>query len=530
MATQKELRALITLAGKVDPSLQSAMLKATGQTKKLSEQYKNSAKHANTLSDIIKGSFVGSLAANGVTYLISKIKELGTEGLGLASDLKEVQNVVDTTFRDNAAAINNFAQKALDSFGLSEVQAKQFSGTLGAMFKSSGIDSSDLVRLSTDLTGLSGDLASFFNLNIEESFTKIRSGISGETEPLKQLGINMSVANMEAFALSKGITTQYQKMSQAEQMLLRYNYLMEVTADQQGDFARTSGEYANQQRLFDQNLKQASATIASEFLPYANEMLVKGNELLKNTDFAAVAKSFGDALKFVGSGIKFVVDNADIILPLLGGLLGYFGALKILNIGASFASLANPISIAALVIGGLVAVGVALYKNWDDIKASAAAFGKFMSDWGKSIREAASYAFEGIKERAMKNLEPIMNFFKTISEFLSGKKSLNVASSVNMNLPRFAGGGIATGPSLFGEAGPETAIPLKRTPRSYDLLYKTANILGFKENGNNSSRVIDRVEIHIHESSNPNITKQKIKEVFIELFGDPDDEGRLVLG
>ena len=92
-------------------------------------------------------------------------------------------------------------------------------------------------------------MASFYNLNSDEAFAKIRSGISGETEPLKQLGINMSVANLEAYAMAQGIDKSYDSMTQAEQVMLRYNYLLSVTGDAQGDFARTSGSFANQQKL-----------------------------------------------------------------------------------------------------------------------------------------------------------------------------------------------------------------------------------------------------------------------------------------
>jgi hypothetical protein len=556
MATKKELRALITLAGKVDPSLQSAMLKATGQTKKLSEHYKDSTKHASRLSDIIKGSFVGSLAANGVSYLIGQIRQLGSESIDLASSLIEVQNVVDTTFRNNSNAINRFAKTALEDFGLSELQAKQFSGTLGAMFKSSGVADADLVKLSTDLAGLSGDLASFYNLDIEEAFTKIRSGISGETEPLKQLGINMSVANLEAFALSKGIKTQYQSMTQAEQALLRYNYLMATTADQQGDFAKTSGEYANQQRLFDTNLKQASATIASAFLPYLNKALIKGNEFFKSTDFNAMAISVGKGLELAGNGFKFLADNGDVILPLLGGVFGYFTAIKAINFAASIAGLTNPIGLAALVIGGLVAAGVALYQNWDGIKASAKEFADMMKVWGTSIRDNASYAFEGMKDRVTTNFNIMVNglkkafsayanfFINRYNSLISGLNKFQVkvpdwvpsigGMTYGFNIPTiplFARGGIATRPSIFGEAGPEAAIPLKRTPRSYDLLFKTANILGLKED-NRSAKNSNRgnLTIQIYESNNARETAREVIEIVKNYFGDPDDEGRLVLG
>lgn len=199
------------------------------------------------LNKLAKGSL--KLLTKGVVAAGTALGGFGIASINLASDLTEVQNVVDVTFGDNAEKINAWAKNAATAFGMSELQAKQFNGTMGAMLKSMGLSSGEVLNMSKSLTGLAGDFASFYNLKPEEAFEKLRSGISGETEPLKQLGINMSVANLEAYALTQGITKQYKEMSQAEQATLRYNYLMSVSADAQGDFARTSDSLANQLRI-----------------------------------------------------------------------------------------------------------------------------------------------------------------------------------------------------------------------------------------------------------------------------------------
>ncbi|MFV0516513.1 MAG: hypothetical protein ACK5MV_03885 [Aminipila sp.] len=138
-------------------------------------------------------------------FSVHKIMQFGQEVLSIASDLNEVQNVVDTTFQNSTGEINKFAETALEKFGLSELSAKQISSTIGAMFKSMGLGKKDILEMSQGITGLAGDMASFYNLEPEVAFEKLRAGISGETEPLKQLGINMSVVNLEAFAMSEGI-------------------------------------------------------------------------------------------------------------------------------------------------------------------------------------------------------------------------------------------------------------------------------------------------------------------------------------
>ena len=171
-----------------------------------------------------------------------------------ASDLEEVQNVVDTTFGSSSGQIDNWAKNAIKQFGLTETQAKRFASTIGAMAKSAGVAGPEIVEMSTDIAGLAADMASFYNLDFDEAFQKLRSGISGETEPLKQLGINMSVANLNAYALAQGLEKTFEQMDQAEQTMLRYQYIMQATADAQGDFARTSDGFANGMRLLESNV------------------------------------------------------------------------------------------------------------------------------------------------------------------------------------------------------------------------------------------------------------------------------------
>lgn len=215
-----------------------------------------------------------------VAFGTAALINFGKESIKLASDIEEVQNVIDVTFGQGAAQIEEFAQTAAEAFGLSELSAKQYTGTMGAMLKSSGLATKQAQEMSVALAGLTGDLASFYNLDTDTAFEKIRSGISGETEPLKQLGINMSVANLEAYALTKGITKSYNAMSQAEQVLLRYNYLLSVTTDAQGDFARTSGSFANQVRILQLNFDQLRIAVGNALIPIAQAVLPGINAII----------------------------------------------------------------------------------------------------------------------------------------------------------------------------------------------------------------------------------------------------------
>ena len=221
-------------------------------TSSIEKESKKWDKAAEQSTENIEGFFkgmlkgiVGAFSAAGIAKLIL---DWGKAAVQAASDLQEVQNVVDVTFGDSARQIQTWSEAAGKQYGLTETQAKRYASTIGAMLKSQGVAHEQMLSMSKDLAGLAADMASFYNLDFDTAFEKIRSGITGETMPLKQLGINMSVATLEAFALEQGITKSYSAMSQGEQTMLRYQYLMKATADAQGDFARTSDSMANASR------------------------------------------------------------------------------------------------------------------------------------------------------------------------------------------------------------------------------------------------------------------------------------------
>lgn len=257
----------------------SQALKALDEFEK--EAKKTGGEFDETVKDTMGGaeSTVSTAAAKiakaiGSAFVTKQIIEFGKAAIGVASDLNEVQNVVDTTFgTEGAIKVNEWAKNAAEAFGESELQAKQFTSTLGAMFKSMGVGQADMEEMSMSLAGLAGDMASFYNLDPTEAFEKLRSGISGETEPLKQLGINMSVVNLEAFAMAEGITKSYQEMTQAEQATLRYQYIMSATADAQGDFTNTSDSLANQQRILQLEIQTLATEIGQDLMPIALEIL-----------------------------------------------------------------------------------------------------------------------------------------------------------------------------------------------------------------------------------------------------------------
>lgn len=261
--------------------LKSTLQDTTSAIQSESKKWDNAA---SSSSHGMESSFVGALksmaGALAASKIASMLADFGKQAINAASDLEEVQNVVDVTFGESANEINAWAKNAISQFGLTETQAKRFASTMGAMMKSSGIASKDITEMSENLAGLAADMTSFYNLDFDEAFNKIRSGISGETEPLKQLGINMSVANLEAFALSQGLKKTFNEMSQGEQVMLRYQYLMQATSDAQGDFARTSDGYANGLRLLQSNFETLKTTIGSLLLPVVSQAISGLNDMM----------------------------------------------------------------------------------------------------------------------------------------------------------------------------------------------------------------------------------------------------------
>lgn len=242
-------------------------------------------KRIGIVGEIASGQFLGNMFVNGVNTVIDGVTGSISESIELASDLTETQNVVDVTFEDSASTINKWAQEALNAYGITETKAKQYSSTLGAMLKSMGIADDQVLQMSTDMAGLAADMASFYNLDHDTAFEKIRSGISGETEPLKALGINMSVANLNAFALEKGMNKAFDKMSQAEQATLRYQYLLEATKDAQGDFARTGDSFSNEMRKLQTNLDRIKTEFGKGLLGVVTPAISLLNNVLSDKSY-----------------------------------------------------------------------------------------------------------------------------------------------------------------------------------------------------------------------------------------------------
>ena len=209
------------------------------------------------ITGLAKKAGVALTAAFGVKKLV----DFGKQCLELGSDLAEVQNVVDVTFPHMTSEVDKFAKSAAQSFGLSETMAKQYTGTFGAMAKAFGFSEKQAYDMGTALTGLTGDVASFYNLSQDEAYTKLKSVFTGETESLKDLGVVMTQTALDSYAMANGFGKTTSAMTEAEKVALRYQFVQDQLFAAQGDFARTSDSWANQCRILSLQTQSLMATI-----------------------------------------------------------------------------------------------------------------------------------------------------------------------------------------------------------------------------------------------------------------------------
>jgi hypothetical protein len=191
----------------------------------------------------------------------------------LASDFNESLNVVDVTFKKNSDSIKAWSKNLTSTFGIGQFQAVRFAGTMGSILKTVGFGENAVLGMSKKIVELSGDLASFKNLQVDEAFNKIRAGLLGEVEPLREVGILMDENTTKAYAMANGLDKKWEKLSQVEKMLWRYRSLLAQTADAEGDFSRTGDSFANQLKTLQVELENIGLMIGNVLLPYANQLV-----------------------------------------------------------------------------------------------------------------------------------------------------------------------------------------------------------------------------------------------------------------
>lgn len=238
---------------------------------------------------------IGKLALT--AFSVTAIVNFGKECINLGSDLAEVQNVVDVTFGNLNTEVDKFAQNAIEQFGLGQTVTKKYVGTFGAMAKAFNFSNKEALVMSETLTGLAGDVASFYNLSSDEAYTKLKSVFTGETETLKDLGVVMTQNALDQYALANGYGKTTSKMTEQEKVALRYKFVLDKLSLANGDFARTSDSWANQTRVLSLRFSELKATLGQGFINVFTPIVKGINWVLSKLQVLANAfKSFTEMI------------------------------------------------------------------------------------------------------------------------------------------------------------------------------------------------------------------------------------------
>lgn len=341
-------------------------------------------------------SSAGSTLTMGLT---APLVAAGTAAVNYASDTEESMNKVQVAFGDAAQSVLAWSDSTLTSIGLAKGTALDMAALYGDMATSMGYSQEAAADMSKTLVNLAADLASFKNISIDEANTALKSIFTGETESLKNLGVVMTQVNLESYAMAQGIQKSYQEMTQAEQVQLRYNYVLAQTQNAQGDFARTSDGTANQLRILQESLKEAAATIGGDLLPIVTPVITKISELTQS--FASLDEE--TRKQIVQTGIFLATLGP--MLKLTGGITSAvsagvtaYQALRAAHAAATasqtalnVAMTANPIGAVITAVGGLVAA----LASWGIASALTA---EKQRDLNKELEETEKKRLQAISD------------------------------------------------------------------------------------------------------------------------------------
>lgn len=285
--------------------------------KKVKEETRSATSDVVAQTSKIKSAFSGVAKFIAGLAIGRAIIGFGKSAIKMASDLQEVQNVVDTAFGSMSYKCEEFAKNAITQFGMSELSAKQTASTYMAMAKGIGMASDQASDMAIELAGLSGDVASFFNISQSEASTKLKSVFTGETETLKDLGVVMTQTNLKQYAMNQGISTNIEQMDQASLTMLRYKFVMDQLSLANGDFAKTSGSWANQVRILQEQWKQLLGIIGNGLVAVFTPVLRALNTMMSKiiqfaqTVSAVISAIFGKKSNDQKSAAAIMASDTD---------------------------------------------------------------------------------------------------------------------------------------------------------------------------------------------------------------------------
>ena len=378
-----------------DPSKMNAELKSAQST--LSKFADNIGKKMK------KAGMVMSVAITAPLVLIGK------KALDMAMNVVEAENLFEVSMGGMADAARKWSKDLSDAYGLNEFALRKMVGTFNVMLDSMGLTEQQAYNMSTAMTELAYDMASFYNLPTEEAFIKLQAGISGEAEGLKRLGIILTENFIKTWAYKNGLVAQGEELTEQQKILARYGALMEQTSKAQGDMARTLKSPANQLRIFKEQLNMVSIDIGALLIP----MFLKVLEIVK--PYIKKFRDASDSQKQFAVTLGIVFAAAGPVLIILGQML-----IVVRSLTTAFIRLTAAVSGLGMTLTGLVGIIAAIplvlktsTNKMAELYSEASRLDQISRQTGGSIEELRKRLVEhaimlGANEQEMSDLYKIM--------------------------------------------------------------------------------------------------------------------------
>jgi len=314
----------------------------------------------------------GAAAAGAASVIGYKLVQAG-------SDLEESQSKVGVVFAQNAEQVRKFAESSATNLGISEQKALEAAGTYGNLLQAFGLTRDESTKMSTSFVQLAADLASFNNTSIDDALLALRSGLSGETEPLKRFGVALNDVRLKQEALNLGLYSGKGQLDVTAKSQAAFALIIKDTALAQGDFVRTSGGAANQQKILAASFQNVAADLGTALIPMFKNLVTFVNEkvLPIAQQFADVVgeQGIGGGIKYLGGELLNFLSGGNKFKDLILAFVTVFAALKLVITAATIAQnlfnvslFANPIGIVIAAAIALAVAVVALYVRFEGFR------------------------------------------------------------------------------------------------------------------------------------------------------------------
>lgn len=380
---------------------------------------------------------------------------LGAMGasIKLASDMNETVSKTGVVFKNGTQEVLNWSDKTLKSIGLAKGTALDMASVYGDMGTAMGLSGEEAKKMSMSMVNLTGDMASFKNMRPDEIHVALAGVYTGETEALKRLGIVMTVANLEAFALSSGIKKTYKEMTQSEKIQLRYNYIMKASKNSIGDFERTQASASNQMRIFSEGLKESGARMGTLILPFFTKAVNVLNRLLDAfSKISEPMQKVSIILALLAAGIGPLLIVTGSLVGAIGSIITVIGVLSPHIVGI-IAGISAMVGVVTLLTTGFVTMAAKtglLQKAFNFIKVSidvlkdvmnldyGKAMKKLQENLGMSEKEAAKFVNKLIvMSEKINDLVGVFNSFKSILDIVKNIISNDYKANMDILTKKF---------------------------------------------------------------------------------------------